>query len=71
MDSRKRSILKTITFRIIATLTTMALVLLFTKDLAIAGLVGALEFVSKLIIYYLHERIWCKINWGKKLAVDE
>tara|TARA_B100000315_G_C14198120_1_gene416374 strand:+ start:225 stop:437 length:213 start_codon:yes stop_codon:yes gene_type:complete len=70
MDLKKRSILKTITFRIIATLTTMFLVLLFTKNYAIAGLVGLLEFISKLFIYYIHERVWCKISWGKKQIIS-
>ena len=64
MENRKRSIAKTITFRILATITTVVLVLIFTKDLSIAGIVGVLDFLSKLLIYYLHERAWDKIRWG-------
>ena len=67
MDTHKRSIIKTITFRIIATITTMALILIFTKDWGLAGLVGVLDLVSKLVIYYTHERVWGKISWGKRL----
>ena len=68
MDLKKRTILKTITFRIIATIATMALVLIFTKDIAIAGTIAILEFTSKTLIYYIHERMWCKISWGKKIV---
>jgi len=64
MDTRKRSIAKTFTFRIIATITTMVLVLIFTGSLALAGAIGALDMISKLIIYYLHERVWDKVSWG-------
>ena len=64
MDSQKRSITKTITFRIIATLTTMILVYIFTRSLALANTIGVLDLVSKLILYYLHERAWDRVKWG-------
>jgi uncharacterized membrane protein len=73
METRKRSIAKTISFRIIATLTTMLLVYIFTKDIKIVGLIGILDIVLKLIIYYIHERVWSKIHWGietKQLKVE-
>ncbi len=64
MDTHKRSIAKTITFRIIATLTTIILVLIFTSNLALAGIIGVFDLTSKLIIYYMHERVWDKVSWG-------
>ena len=66
MDTHLRSIVKAITFRIIATITTMILVLILTGDLALAGVVGALDLILKLLIYYLHERVWDKVHWGNK-----
>lgn len=66
METRKRSIAKTITFRIIATITTVVLVLVFTGDMTLAGIVGILDVVSKLIIYYAHERFWEGVSWGKR-----
>jgi uncharacterized membrane protein len=63
MDSIKRSIVKTITFRIIATVTTIGLVLIFTRNWAIAGTIGILDIISKLIIYYVHERAWEHSKW--------
>ena len=66
LETHRRSILKTITFRIIATLATFILVLIITGDLMIASVVGILDTIIKLIIYYSHERVWNKISWGIK-----
>jgi uncharacterized membrane protein len=66
MEMRKRTILKTITFRIIATITTMILILIFTGNLALAGAVGSIDMVAKIVIYYIHERVWNKTKWGMR-----
>ena len=65
METHKRTLAKTITFRIIATITTVILVLTFTGDYALAGIIGVLDVISKLVIYYLHERVWHKVRWGR------
>lgn len=70
-DKRLRSIVKTITWRAIATITTMALVYIFTGRLDWAVTVGGIEGVLKLIFYYLHERVWDKIHWGKHENLDK
>ncbi len=64
-DNQKRTILKTISFRIVASLLTVIIVYIFTKELIISFGVGIVEAISKMIFYYIHERIWDKINWGK------
>jgi len=63
-ENHTRSMLKSITFRIIATLTTMILVYLATGSLEITLGIGFLDIVSKLFIYYFHERVWDSIKWG-------
>ena len=68
METRKRSILKTLTFRTIATLITSVLVFTFTRNMIMAGVVGLLDLILKLIIYYFHERLWNRISWGQKLS---
>lgn len=65
MEKRVRSLLKAISWRIVATSTTMLLVFLFTGNLVISVGVGSLELLFKTVIYYLHERIWNKSNFGK------
>ncbi len=60
-----RSILKAISYRFINTSTTIIIVYIFTGKLALSLGVGAVEVVSKMIIYYFHERIWNLITIGK------
>lgn len=64
-DHKLRSIIKTVTWRIIATGTTAGLVYLFTGELTLAMEVGLLEVVLKLLFYYLHERGWESVGWGQ------
>jgi uncharacterized membrane protein len=66
MDSHKRSIAKTISWRIVATTTTIAAVFIFTGNLTLSIGVGAVEMIAKLIFYYLHERAWNRVKWGRK-----
>ena len=64
-ENRLRSISKGASWRIIATLTTVILVFIFTGSVAISLRLGAIEVLAKIIFYYLHERVWNKIGWGK------
>ena len=66
--SRIRHIAKTITWRIVASITTFSLVYLFTHDFSKATWLMALEIVLKLLLYYYHERVWFKYG---KLGRDE
>jgi len=65
-ESNNRSILKTISWRFWATITTAALVLAFTGHLKIALVIGGIEVILKIVLYYFHERVWNKISYGKK-----
>lgn len=64
-EYHKRSLVKAICWRALATLTTMAVVFIFTRRFTLAIQVGAVEIVAKLVFYYLHERVWNAIAWGK------
>jgi adenylylsulfate kinase len=65
-DKHVRSVAKSISWRIIGTIITSTLVFLFTGLWAISLVVGAMEFVVKLLAFYIHERVWFKIGWGKR-----
>ncbi|MCX6744610.1 MAG: DUF2061 domain-containing protein [Candidatus Parcubacteria bacterium] len=65
-EAHTRSIFKALSWRIFATLTTMIIVFIFTRQWVLSLSVGVLEVTSKLILYYFHERIWNRITWGKK-----
>lgn len=55
------SLIKTISWRVIGTIDTMVISYLLTGQLDIAMSLGGIEVVSKMILYYLHERTWVKI----------
>lgn len=60
-----RSVVKSISWRIIGTLDTILISWLITGELTLALSIGTIELVSKMVLYFFHERIWNKINWGK------
>ncbi len=64
-ELRSRTITKALTWRVIATSTTMALAYAATGDLKLAGLIGVADVVIKLFFYYVHERTWGHFEWGK------
>ena len=62
--SIKRHVAKTVTWRIIGTIDTMLIGWLITGN-PITGLkIGGIELITKMILYYFHERIWFKMNLG-------
>ncbi len=65
-ETKTRSIVKTISWRILATLTTITLVYIFIGDVSVAVSVGAIEVFLKMLVYFLHERAWDKIKFGRK-----
>ena len=67
MVSYKRHILKTISWRIIGTLDTVLLSWLITGNFKFGLAIGGVEAVSKMVLYFLHERVWYKYsNFGIK-----
>jgi len=64
-DTKLRTFLKTISWRITATTTTVIIVYLFTGQIDTAIGVGLLEMVAKMLIYYFHERGWDNLKFGK------
>ena len=63
-ESRLRSLIKGITWRILATATTITIAYIITREIGDALKIGGIEFFGKLIIYYLHERFWQRIPNG-------
>lgn len=65
MESHLRTVIRGITWRVIATVSTIVAVFLVTGNTALSLGIGVIDVVSKLILYYAHERAWLKIGWGK------
>ena len=62
MVSKKRHIVKTITWRIVGTLDTFLLSWLITGSIKIGAAIGGIEIITKMILYYFHERAWYKFS---------
>ncbi|USN45033.1 MAG: DUF2061 domain-containing protein [Candidatus Woesearchaeota archaeon] len=63
----KRSIVKSLTWRVSATIATMILVFAFTGSLALSFSIGFIEVFAKMLLYYFHERVWSGIRWGVRV----
>ena len=66
MEKHARTVFKTLSWRILATSTTLLLVYIFTQDVIISAGVSITEMAVKTVIYYIHERMWDKTDFGRK-----
>ncbi|MBX7041863.1 MAG: DUF2061 domain-containing protein [Ignavibacteria bacterium] len=64
--SRRISLLKGISWRIIGTLDTILLSFIFTGKLNLAVKIGGIELFTKIFLYYVHERVWGKLKVGRQ-----
>ena len=63
-NSNRRHIYKTITWRILGTLDTMTLAWLITGDPLTGLKIGLAEVVTKMALYFIHEKIWYNMDFG-------
>jgi uncharacterized membrane protein len=64
---KKRHIAKTITWRMLGTLDTMLIAWLVTGSITMGAAIGGIEVITKMFLYYGHERVWYKyIKFGIK-----
>jgi len=65
-ETHIRSVIKALSWRTVGTLDTFAISWLLTGRVEIAGSIAGLEIVTKIAWYYLHERVWAAIHWGRR-----
>ncbi len=70
MDSHSRSLAKAISYRVLGSLSTAGLVYLVTGSAKISIGAGILDSVVKIFLYFLHERLWNSIPFGRPKAPD-
>jgi uncharacterized membrane protein len=68
MDSNTRSIAKAVSYRLLGSISTALIVFAFSGNAKVSLGVGALDVVTKLALYYLHERVWNHIPFGREKA---
>lgn len=68
--ARKRSLAKAISWRIIAFSILAIVTYLFTGSLKQTGLIALIYDTVQIALYFLHERLWERIGWGKPDTLD-
>ena len=60
-----RSVLKALSWRLVGTIDTLIVSYVLTGKIGLATSIASVDFLTKLVLYFFHERIWNKIKWGK------
>ena len=63
-NSKKKHLIKTVTWRIIGTSDTILIVWIITGSAVISLKIGLAEIITKMVLYYIHERVWHKLDFG-------
>jgi uncharacterized membrane protein len=69
MKIDRRSLAKTVTWRLVATSTTILVAFIFTGSVVISLEIGSVEMILKLVFYYFHERTWDKVGIEREESV--
>jgi len=65
MDTHARSVVKAVSYRLWGTIATFAIALVVTGRIELAAQVGLCDPIVKTVIFYLHERVWSRISFGR------
>lgn len=65
MDSIVRSLVKTISWRLTGTFCTFLISFIILGDITISSKIALIQLILNTIMFYIHERIWNIIKWGK------
>lgn len=65
IETNKRSIAKTISWRLTGSFSTFMISYLILGSFTIASSIAIIQIIANTLLYYLHERVWNKINWGR------
>ena len=65
-ESKRRSILKAVSWRIFASMDTFLIAWLISGSVSTSSWIAGIEAFTKVFLYYFHERLWNKVSWAKK-----
>lgn len=60
-----RSVVKAISWRIVGTIDTLIISFFITQKISLAASIASLEVLTKMVLYFFHERVWNNVKWGK------
>lgn len=69
-EKHYRSIIKAISWRTVGTIDTMVVSFFITGNLVMAVSIGSVEVLTKMVLYYFHERAWNKTDFGRLKVVE-
>ena len=64
--SARRSLAKTVSWRVLGSIDTAVVSYVITGNLVFAGTIASAEVITKMFLYYFHERAWARVKWGTK-----
>lgn len=64
-ETSYRTIVKTVSWRVIATIATFIVSYLISQNIEIASSIASIQIFIHTGLYFIHERVWLQINWGK------
>lgn len=64
-DTKKRSLVKTISWRLTGSFATFLISFIILGNIAVAGSIALIQIIANTILYYIHERIWDRVSWGR------
>jgi len=70
-EGHQRSFVKAVSWRMLGSIDTFLLSWLFTGSPKAAGAIASTEVITKIALYYFHERVWSSIRWGSQRAPEE
>ncbi|MDD7914990.1 DUF2061 domain-containing protein [Polaribacter ponticola] len=60
-----RSVAKALSWRVVGTIDTLVVSYVLSGEIALAASIASVDFLTKLVLYFFHERVWNKVKWGK------
>jgi len=70
-EAHSRSLAKAISWRVLGSIDTFLLSWLFTSSVKAAGAIAVTEVLTKMVLYYFHERAWGSVSWGVRKEVPD
>lgn len=64
-EAHSRSLAKAISWRITGSIDTFVISFILTGHAVLAGSIAGTELLTKIVLYYLHERVWAVVPWGR------
>jgi uncharacterized membrane protein len=70
-ETHSRSFIKGVSWRVLGSIDTFLLSWFFTSSAKAAGAIASTEVITKVLLYYFHERVWSSIGWGVDRTPDD